>query len=228
MSSSLRMAAVLAFGWRSLNRDRGCGIMTTVRLYVLQPDGSLLSHSESPLSGYGACPNVGDTLCFSWRHRDPENFSVQRRYFVDNRDGHQGWAIILRPVDNAPPVQALLKEWYIDDDLWDEHEAEDKREEEEKVEKLLAALRGADGPIQPPLNSLERSAISWLASRKAGLKVPIKAIPGFGPSTKKKLAERGLISATSDDGTPDKNELVSLTAEGRRLWKLQKAYDHPA
>jgi hypothetical protein len=202
--------------------------MTTVRLYVLQPDGSLLSHSESPLSGYGACPNVGDTLCFSWKRADPENFSVQRRYFVDNHDGHGGWALVLRPLDGAPPVQALLREWYIDDDLWDEHFAEEKREEDQRVAELLATLTKADGPIQPPLSSLERSALEFLASRKTGSKVPVKSIRGLGPSTTKKLVERGFISVTIDDLHPKKGELVSLTPEGRRLWKRQKAYDRPS
>ncbi|MDR6820411.1 hypothetical protein J2X76_005608 [Neorhizobium sp. 2083] len=56
--------------------------------------------------------------------------------------------------DDAPSLRALLKEWNIDDDLWDEHFAQERREEDEKDAKLLAVLTRADAPIQPPPNSL--------------------------------------------------------------------------
>ena len=45
----------------------------TIRLYLVKQDGQLESYQESPIDGYGTCPNVGDTFRFSWK-REQQRF----------------------------------------------------------------------------------------------------------------------------------------------------------
>jgi hypothetical protein len=194
-----------------------------IRSYIVRDGGKLEPDSILPLGHYGTCPNVGDTLCFSWSRERPTYYSIQRRYFVDNHDGRQGWAIILREIPAAEPIEKLVHAWAADDDFWDgigaKEAAEEAQQREKTVNELLLRLRG---PFEPPLTALEERAMTKLLRYGVGKRVKPSALSSFGPGTQRKLLGRGFIDIF--EGATFKETDVALSKDGAKALRTLKAF----
>ena len=200
--------------------------MSEVRFYIINPDGELEALSTMPFDHYGGCPNVGDTVCYSWFRDQEKVFSVQRRYFVENNDSKSGWAVILKEVAPSVQTEAVRRAWYDDDDFSDALDAEEERKRESELQRVyerLALLLGRPPP-EIDLDLREENTMKMLAKRGVGAHLTCRAIPDFGPRTRDKLAERGFITTSEARSGKFKDDQVTLTPEGTKALKDLKAY----
>ncbi|KQW62679.1 hypothetical protein ASD02_00665 [Ensifer sp. Root1252] len=200
--------------------------MVVVRTYILHSDGRLEPFSSMPLHHYGTCPNVGDTVCYSWFRERPTVFSVQRRYYIDNHDHRPGWAVVLREIEHSAQTDAVVKAWYDDDDWDDKCDAEDALEaqkERDRVHDRLMLLLGKP-PEEFNLDHREETAIKKLSRRGVGVPLICRAIDDFGEGTRKRLHQRGFITVHSGSTGKFKDDEIALTTKGAKAWKDLKAY----
>lgn len=200
--------------------------MVDIRIYVLGKNGKLEPHSRLPLDYYGTCPNVGDTVCFSWQRERLTLYSVQRRYFIDNHDGKQGWAIVIRESDRSTQTDAVIEAWYADDDFTSELDAEDAAEEEKVYQEVLERLELLFGrpPDDIALNKREEGVLQKLASRGVSSRLPCRGISDFGPGTRDALKKRGFITVHAGTSGQFRDEEISINSEGIEVLRKLKAF----
>lgn len=98
-----------------------------IRTYEMNGDGDLEPLDDGPFEAYGACPNVGDTVCIE-RANGRQAFSVVRRYYLNSRGW--GWAVIVRQIELAPQIVRVMDAWEEDVRFWGEIDREAERKEE--------------------------------------------------------------------------------------------------
>lgn len=200
--------------------------MVVVRTYILHSDGKLEPFSGIPLDEYGTCPNVGDTVCYSWFRDRPAVYSVQRRFYIDNHDHRPGWAVVLREVEHSSQTNAVVKAWYDDDDWEDKIDAKEALEaqkERERAHDQLMLLLGKP-PAEFNLDHREENAIKKLSRCGVGVPLACRSIDDFGEGTRKRLQQRGFITLRSGSTGKFKDDEIALTAEGAKAWKDLKAH----
>jgi hypothetical protein len=107
-----------------------------VRIYELVEGEPLNSLLDYPLSHFGSCPNVGDTIAIDYAE-EYKFYSVSRRYNIRL----SGWAIIVRAVTASAQIDAVMKAWQDDDD-WDAKlDAQEKAAKEKARRKKAEAAR---------------------------------------------------------------------------------------
>lgn len=190
-----------------------------IRIYELIDGKPLSSMLDFPLSHFGSCPNVGDTLCLDMP--TTKFYSVSRRYYVRMK----GWAIVVREVPASPQTDSVMRAWKEDDD-WDaeidaEEEAERleaRRKEDERLDLILRKT-----PSEFALDYWEEPIMQRLAKIGVNKPVPASALKGLGDNTRKKLERRGFITVQA--GHVRKNShTVALTSAGAEAWKALLAY----
>lgn len=79
-------------------------------------------------------------------------------------------------------------------------------------------------PVQPPFDHRELFVMELLNKFGVGEKVPCGTIRSFGPSTQKKLEDRGYIELAAATGQPFKDREISLTPAGLADWRALERY----
>jgi hypothetical protein len=184
-----------------------------VRIYETVDGSNLHFLLDYPLERFGTCPNVGDTLALKFVGQ--ELFSVSRRYYVND----EGWAIIVRPIEPSAQTDAVLRAWQEDNDV----DAEIIAAEQERVLERIQLLIGRP-PADIDLNHREEPVIKKLAGKRAGIRIRCGVLKGFGEATRNQLVQRGLIEVIPSDTGRFKDDEVSLTPEGKAVWKALTAY----
>ncbi|MCT7665639.1 hypothetical protein [Shinella kummerowiae] len=87
-----------------------------------------------------------------------------------------------------------------------------------------AALNAPPEPVQPPFDHRELFVMELLSKLGVGEKVHCGTIRSFGPSTKRKLEERGYIEVTSAPEQPYRDREISLTHAGLADWRALERY----
>ncbi|MBB4407117.1 hypothetical protein [Agrobacterium radiobacter] len=191
-----------------------------IRIYEMIDGDSLSSVLDFPLSHFGACPNVGDTLCFDMP--TTKFYSVSRRYYVRMK----GWAIVVREVPASPQTDSIMRAWQDDDD-WDAKiDAEEAMEDERELMAVRDEIKLLLGkpPEEIALNQWEEPAMKKLATRGVGKPLPCRGIAGLGKATINSLQRRGFVSILPSDTAKTGDERISLTPEGAKAWKELKAF----
>jgi hypothetical protein len=188
--------------------DRGFG----VRLFEIQKDGSL-----EPLLGVdedhfaGAVPDVGDTYA-KWGIDDQYTFfSVQRRIFVDS-PGTQGWCVVVREIEVAPQLDAVVREWIADTDFWlavEEQERKDESDQQAQLEQR-DAQRNQNAP-RHRLHPREVKTLRFMIGHPECM--TLATIRGAAEHTISVLAEAKLVRGAGKDASGEQQWKV--TAEGR-------------
>lgn len=112
-----------------------------VRIYCIHSDGTL-----EPLLGagagyfHGAVLNVGDTFAKLGADGAYCFYSVQRRYFVNSIENDHGWCVIVREIDTAPQMEAIVREWSEETRFWRDVAEREKSEKDRSVKKRLVKL----------------------------------------------------------------------------------------
>ncbi|NSZ73015.1 hypothetical protein [Agrobacterium tumefaciens] len=190
-----------------------------IRIYELIDGEPLSSMLDFPLSHFGTCPNVGDTLCLDMP--TTKFYSVSRRYYVRMK----GWAIVVREVPASPQIDSVMRAWKEDDD-WDaeiDAEEEAERLEARRKEDERRNLIFGKPPSEFAFDYWEEPIMQHLA--KIGVNKPVRAsaLKGLGDNTRKKLERRGFIAVQTGQGQKI-NHVVSLTSAGAHAWKALLAY----
>lgn len=123
--------------------------MTDVRIYIQNADGTLESDRIVPMTEFGVCPNVGDTLIIE-KASITGFYSVQRRYYVDLPSSAVGWAVVLREIESSRAMDAVLTAWRDDDAFWAAADARfamlESKDEQAKTDGLLKKISGNRSP----------------------------------------------------------------------------------
>ncbi|WP_421413108.1 hypothetical protein [Agrobacterium tumefaciens] len=191
-----------------------------IRIYEMIDGEPLSSVLDFPLSHFGACPNVGDTLCFDMP--TIKFYSVSRRYYVRMK----GWAIVVREVPASPQTDSVMRAWQDDDD-WDAKiDAEEAMEDERELKAVRDQIKLLLGkpPEEIALNQWEEPAMKKLASRGVGRPLPCRRLEGLGKATKNGLQRRGFVSILPSDTGKSEDDQISLTPEGAKAWKELLAF----
>lgn len=197
-----------------------------IRFYVIDSDGALEPFASMPLSDYGTCPNVGDTMCVERGGRRPDFYSVQRRYFVDDIGFPSGWAVVLREFDTSPQTVAVMKAWR-EDNAWEKKINEQEAAERQRADALnweQLKLRIGRIPSEFNLNLREENAIQKLSDQGIGARMPCRAFQDFGEGTRKSLLKRGFISLHPGSSGKFGDDEIALTASGDEALKNLKAH----
>jgi hypothetical protein len=191
-----------------------------VRIYEMVDGEPLSSLLDYPLSYFGSCPNVGDTIAIDYAE-EHKFFSVSRRYNIRLR----GWAIIVRAVPISAQIAAVMKAWKEDDDWEAKIDAEERAEQEKqrRKEDERWQLISNKPPIEFALDYWEEPIIKRLAKIGVGKSVRVSALKGLGESTRKKLEMRGFITVQFGQVKAN-NHIVTLTPEGAKALKALAAY----
>lgn len=131
-----------------------------VRVLKIGTNGKLEELSCFPLSYYGSCPNVGDTI-LDGVIGEVSHYSIQRRYFIAESIYFSGWALIVREIDPAAPAAQLWEEWQDATNFWDDV-AEQKQERiyESVMSKLQStAKQPANKPTLAPKAKIRRKRV---------------------------------------------------------------------
>jgi hypothetical protein len=120
-----------------------------VRILEINAEGKLEELSCYPLSYYGSCPNVGDTIVDS-TIGEPCFYSIQRRYFVQETIVFAGWALIVRKIDPAGPPLELWQEWQDATRFWDNVAKQRAEELSRSIERELQAALERSATKKPP------------------------------------------------------------------------------
>lgn len=112
-----------------------------VRIYCIRPDGYLESLMGADIGYFhGAVPNVGDTFA-KWGLNDVYTFfSVQRRYFINSASSDHGWCVVVREIESAPQMEAIVKEWGEETEFWRDVAQQEKEERDSALRDQLIAL----------------------------------------------------------------------------------------
>ena len=191
-----------------------------VRIYEMIDGEPLSSLLDYPLSYFGSCPNVGDTIAIDYAD-EHKFYSVSRRYNIRLR----GWAIIVRAIPASAQIDAVMKAWKEDDEWEAKIDAEEKAEQEKQRRKDEETWRLISGkpPTEFALDYWEEPIIRRLAKLGVGKSVRVSALKGLGESTRKKLEMRGFITVQVGQGKAN-NDIVTLTTAGAQAWKALTAY----
>ncbi len=121
-----------------------------VRIYCIHLDGAIEALMGADIDHFqGAVPNVGDTYA-KWGLNDAYRFySVQRRYFVDSADNDHGWCVIVREIETAPQMEAVVKEWREETSFWREVSNQEKDKRSKSLEAELIRLTAKKSNKQP-------------------------------------------------------------------------------
>lgn len=191
-----------------------------IRIYEIADGKPLSPLLDYPLSFFGSCPNVGDTMVMDYGG-DHKFYSVSRRYNVKLK----GWAIIVREVPTSPQIGAVMKAWN-DDDAWDmKLDAQEKAEQEKKWLKDSERRKLISGktPSEFALDYWEEPIIERLKKIGVGKHVRISVIKGLGENTRRKLQKRGFIVVQAGNAKAH-NDTVALTAADAKAWKSLLAH----
>jgi len=120
-----------------------------VRILKINPKGKLEELSCYPLSYYGSCPNVGDTIVDGMLGK-PSFYSVQRRYFVGESAWFSGWALIVREIDPTGPPLELWEEWQDATKFWDDVADQKAEELHQSILSSIQAAAKQPGPKKTP------------------------------------------------------------------------------
>jgi len=123
----------------------------SVRLFELQADGKLKALHANDIEYYGgACPNVGDTIGQLNGLGDAYRFySVQRRVFVDAGDGNQGWAVVVRLIEESSFLSEVMTAWIDDTAFWYDVEKQEAAESLAYARELASGLRDKAQKAKP-------------------------------------------------------------------------------
>lgn len=190
-----------------------------IRIYEMIDGKPLSPILDFPLSFFGLCPEVGDTLCLDTS--DLKFYSVSRRYYVKMK----GWAIVVRQVPSSPQTDSVIRAWQEDDD-WDakiEAEEEAEREKARRKEDERRKLVFGKTPSEFAFDYWEEPIMKHLV--KIGVHKPIRAsaLKGLGENTRKKLEMRGFITVQVGRVRAN-NHMVTLTTTGAEAWKALMAH----
>lgn len=187
-----------------------------VRIYEMLDGKPLEPLLDYPLSYFGSCPNVGDTIALK-RLEERKLYSVSRRYHVYLR----GWAVIVRKVEPSAQTDAVLKSWEEDDDWEDEIDAEEAIERQKELERQIEHVKLLTGraPAEFDLDHREEPVIKKLARKGPGIRFPCRTFTDFGEGTRSKLVGRGFIEVTPSKSGKFKDDEISLTDTGAKAWK---------
>lgn len=185
-----------------------------IRIYELIDGKPLSSMLDFPLSHFGTCPNVGDTLCLDMP--TTKFYSVSRRYYVRMK----GWAIVVREVPASPQTDSVMRAWKEDDD-WDaeiDAEEEAERIEARRKQDERRNLIYGKPPSEFAFDYWEEPIMQRLA--KIGVNKPVRssALKGLGDNTRKKLERRGFITVEKGQARKN-NHVIALTSAGAKAWK---------
>lgn len=127
----------------------------SVRLFELQADGKLEALHANDIEYYGgACPNVGDTIGQLNGLGDAYRFyNVQRRVFVDAGDGNQGWAVVVRPIEESSFLSGVMTAWIDDTAFWYDVEQSEREEESARTRELLNLPKKKAKQSSPPVSA---------------------------------------------------------------------------
>lgn len=117
-------------------------IGSSVRIFEIQADGKIEPLMGSDVGFFGgSCPNVGDTFGKVNVLDDTFSFySVQRRVFVDSCDGDEGWAVIVRPIEESALLNEVMTTWIEDTKFWRAVDIQETRESSEETRKQIQEL----------------------------------------------------------------------------------------
>ncbi|WP_313522226.1 hypothetical protein [Shinella sp.] len=113
---------------------------------------------------------------------------------------YEGVTFYVKPMEEADGVQGLTA------NPWD------------------AELHARPEPVQPPFDHRELFVMELLSKLGVGEKVHCGTIRSFGPSTQKKLEERGYIEVASAPEQPFRDREISLTHAGLADWRALERY----
>ncbi len=119
-----------------------------VRILEINAKGKLEELSCYPLSYYGSCPNVGDTI-LDGQLGEPSFYSVQRRYFVKETIIFSGWALIVRKVEATGPPLELWNEWQEATKFWDDVAEKENEAYNQSIERRIVALARSETKKPP-------------------------------------------------------------------------------
>lgn len=191
-----------------------------IRIYEMIDGKPLSPLLDYPLSFFGSCPNVGDTMAMDYGG-DHKFYSVRRRYNIKLK----GWAVIVREVPTSPQIEAVMKAWEADD-AWDAKLDAQEKAEEEKLSLKRSEQRQlimSKPPSEFALDYWEEPIIERLKKIGVGKQVRLSAIKGLGESTRRKLEKRGFIIIQARSAKAH-NDTVELTPAGAKAWKSLLAH----
>ncbi|KQM34582.1 hypothetical protein ASF03_21270 [Rhizobium sp. Leaf68] len=188
-----------------------------IRIYEMIDGKPLSQLLDYPLSSFGSCPNVGDTVVLDYL-RENKFYSVSRRYHLVLR----GWALIVREIPSCPPIEAVMEAWEDDDAWYASIDAQGKAEDEEQNRKHRQIVVSKP-PHEIALDYWEEPVIQQLKKIGVGKHVRVSAIKGLGENTRRKLEKRGFIIVKAGTARADSNT-VALTPAGAKAWKSLLAH----
>ncbi|MBB3385567.1 MULTISPECIES: hypothetical protein [unclassified Rhizobium] len=127
-----------------------------VRLLKINAEGKLEELSCYPLSYYGSCPNVGDTIVDGMLGK-PSFYSIQRRYFVGESAWFSGWALIVREIDPTGPPLKLWEEWQDATKFWDDVADQKAEELHQSILRSIQAATKRPEPKKPPSKTMPKT-----------------------------------------------------------------------
>lgn len=177
----------------------------TIRLYELLPDGDLEALGGGPIEQYGgSCPNVGDTIAsYDVLAEAFKFYNVQRRMFIDSKDGDGGWAVVIRAVEASPLMLKVSDEWLDETKFWRDTDKQNSWEYQQ-------AERDKHRPIHR-LDAREESVLRFMIEHPENTIVDL--IPRAGEKTMQKLMEVGVVRPGKKDRGGEREWFV--TDEGR-------------
>lgn len=99
-----------------------------VRTFIINESGEFEAETIMPLSTYGECPQVGDTIVNHSGAGENISYIVENRFFFHLPDV-DGWALIVKRVDDLETASKISRAWREDDKLWAEVHASDPDEQ---------------------------------------------------------------------------------------------------
>lgn len=86
------------------------------------------------------------------------------------------------------------------------------------------ARRVPSPPVNPPFDRRELAAMQILAGIGVDKPICFNKINNAGPSTFKKLSDRGYAKITHENGSPVSEDRIALTKKGLADWKALERY----
>ncbi|KAA3504336.1 hypothetical protein DXM27_03605 [Rhizobium rhizogenes] len=130
----------------------------SVRVWAIDRDGDLeplISADESHFRG--SVPDVGDTYVMWHLHDAYQFYSVQRRYFIDSVDNDHGWCVIVREIESAPQMEAVVKEWGEETRFWRDISKAEEDERNRSLQAERTRLTREKAGNNPPDNAQSKS-----------------------------------------------------------------------
>lgn len=129
-----------------------------VRIYCIHPDGTVEALlGADPDHFQGTVPDVGDTYVMWHLHDAYQFYSVQRRYFIDSVDNDHGWCVIVREIESAPQMEAVVKEWSEETRFWRDISKDEEDERNRSLQAERTRLTREKAGNNPPDNAQSKS-----------------------------------------------------------------------